>query len=126
MLAVGLCCAKDSCVLVEKNTYEIVYDKLTIMCNEPNFGDSVKYEVHLELNQIDQITQTIYRNDWKYVDMFTTVLDGTNEQFCLISRDTTDEYGVIIGRNEYGRQTEICKRRFRYVWNRLKKLGTYK
>ena len=125
ILAVGLCCAKENCELIKK-VDETVYTKFNIMCQETPGFDSVKYEIHLAYHEIDQILVTMFKRWMKYEEYHTVVNFEVKEPYCEVVRDTLDEYGVITGISEKHYITALCERRFRYVWNKLKKLGTYK
>jgi hypothetical protein len=125
MLAVGLCYSKENCELIKK-VDEIGYTKFNIMCQETPGFDSVMYEIHLAYHEIDQIWVTKFKGEKKYEDYHTIITFEVKEPYCEVVRDTLDEYGVITGISENYYSTALCERRFRYVWNKLKKLGTYK
>lgn len=125
MLSVGLCYGTENCELIKK-VDEIGYTKFNIMCQETPSFDSVKYEIHLAYHEIDQICVTMFKRGTKYEEYHTVVTFEVKEPYCEVVRDTLDEYGVITGSSEYYYSTALCKRRFKYVWNKLKKLGTYK
>lgn len=120
MLAVGLCCAKEHCELV-KNYVDNINRRTDIICLETQRFDSVKYEIYLTSNKIDKLIRKSYENEMKYVDRHVLICDE-----CLITRDTVDEYEVITGSSENFYSAVLCERIFRYFWNELKKLGTYK
>lgn len=125
MLAVGLCCAKEHCELIKKDD-KIVYAGFDIMCQETPGFDSVKYEIDLAYNEIHRIWVTMFKREMKYEEKHTVVTFEVKEPYCEVSRDTLDEYGVVTGISVNHYRTAFCERRFRYVWNKLKKLGTYK
>ena len=120
MLAVGLCYGEEHCELV-KNYVDNKYRRTDIICLETQRFDSVKYEIYLVSNKIDIIIMNSYENEMKYIDKHDLLSDE-----CVITRDTVDEYEVITGSSENHYSAALCERRFRYVWNELKKLGTYK
>lgn len=125
MLAVGLCCAKENCELIEK-VDRTGYTEFNIMCKETPGFDSVKYEINLAYHEIDCILVTMFKREMKYEEIHTVVTFEVKEPYCEVVRDTLDEYGVITGVSVKHYSTAFCERRFRYVWNKLKKLGTYK
>lgn len=124
MLAVGLCCAKEHCELIKK-VDKTVYAGFDIMCQETPGFDSVKYKIHLAYHKIDLISVTMFKRGMKYEECHAVFTFEVKEPFCEVSRDTLDEYGVVTGISVNHYRTAFCERRFRYVWNKLKKLGTY-
>ena len=125
MLAVGLCCAKEHCELIKRDDRP-VYTKFYIMCQETPGFDSVKYDIHLAYNEINGILVTKFKREMKYEEDFTVVTFEVKEPYCEVEIDTLDEYEVKTGVSVKHYSTALCERRFRYVWNELKKLGTYK
>ena len=125
MLAVGLCCAKEHCELIKK-VDRIGYAKFDIMCKETPGFDSVEYDINLSYNEIHSIWVTMFKRGLKYEEKHSIVTFEVKEPYCEVVRDTLDEYRVITGISEKYYRTASCERRFRYVWNKLKKLGTYK
>lgn len=125
MLAVGLCCAKENCELIKK-VDGIVSTKFNIMCQETPGFDSVEYDIYLDYKEIYHIGVTMFKREMKYEECYAVITFEVKEPYCEVSRDTLDEYGVITGSSENHYSTASCKRRFKYVWNKLKKLGTYK
>ena len=125
MLAVGLCCAKEHCELIKK-VDGVGYAKFNIMCQETPGFDSVKYQIHLANHKIDLIVVTMFKREMIYEECHVVFTFEVKEPYCEVSRDTLDEYGVITGISVKQYRTASCERRFRYIWNKLKKLGTYK
>ena len=125
MLAVGLCYGEEHCELI-KRVDKIVNTKFNIMCKETPGFDSVGYEIDLAYHEIYSIDVTMFKRGVKYEENHIVVTFEVKEPYCEVVRDTLDEYGVITGISEKHYRTASCERRFRYVWNKLKKLGTYK